>query len=87
MLFVLPAGEIVVGQLDQAQSTQVSTLNQTLSCEGVKDGGCVGCGWSHTCSSMVFGVVPQSLREGGHRLDIAWTWKWCPGGTGGKAGS
>lgn len=43
-----PAGEILVGQLDQAQTAQFNTLNKPLSWKGVKDDGCTECGWSHT---------------------------------------
>lgn len=58
-LTLSPAGEILVGQLDQAQTTQFKTLNQPLSCKGVKDHHpCVKHGWSHTCSSLMFGVLP-----------------------------
>lgn len=56
-----------MGQLDQAQTAQFNTLNKPLSWKGVKDDGCTECSWSHTCSSLVFGALPRSLCEGGHK--------------------
>jgi len=74
-LALFSAGEILVRQLDQTQTTQFNTLNQPLSCKGVEDDGCAEHGWSHAgaCSILVFGVLPRSLCEGGHR---GW---WAPG--------
>lgn len=47
---------------------QFNTLNQPLCRKGVQDDGCAERGWSHTCSSLVSGVLPRSLCKGGCRL-------------------
>lgn len=68
MLALCPTGEVLVGRLDQAPAVQFNTLNQPLSCKGVKDDGRAEHGWSHPCSSLVLGVLPRSLL----REDAGW---------------
>lgn len=76
--YCIPCWGITVRQLDQAQTTQFKTLNLPLSCKRIKDDECAVCCWSHASSRLVFGELPQSLCEGGHRagkpqvLDVAW---------------
>lgn len=57
-LLLSPAGEILLGELDQAPAAQFNALYQAFSCKGVEDEECAECGWSHTCSNLVFSVVP-----------------------------